>query len=103
MCEAKKRINISPFLDETGRIVQIPTPERTKLPVLAHLASKFEQNQIYSEKEVNQIINAWHTFRDYFILRRLLVDYKFLERTRSGAEYWVVPKENEVESLKSST
>ncbi|MGE5403899.1 MAG: DUF2087 domain-containing protein [Candidatus Saccharibacteria bacterium] len=89
----KKNVNISVFLDDTGRIQQLPSPNRTKIPVLAYLSSKFEEGRAYSEKEVNEIINEWHTFGDYFILRRLLIDHQFLDRTLNGAEYWVVKKE----------
>ncbi|MGE5678343.1 MAG: DUF2087 domain-containing protein, partial [Pseudomonadota bacterium] len=70
---------------------------RTRIPVLAHLAGKFEEGRIYREKEINGIINEWHTFRDYFILRRLLVDYGFLSRTTDGARYWVSKKEEKKE------
>lgn len=94
MNETKKKVNISAFIDEAGKVAQIPAPNRTKLPVLAYLASKFEEEQIYNEKEVNEIINQWHNFRDYFILRRLLVDYGFLARTPGGEKYWVIKKED---------
>jgi hypothetical protein len=94
---SKKNINISCFLDDTGKIVQIPTPNRTKIPVLTYLTTKFEEARTYSEKEVNCIIDAWHTFGDYFILRRLLVDYKLLQRTPNGEKYWVVKNEEKKE------
>ena len=97
MIKAKKKGNISAFIDEAGKIVQIPVPNRTKIPVLAYLAGKFEEDRIYSEKEINKIITAWHTFGDYFILRRLLIDYRFLERTPNGEKYWVRKTENEKE------
>lgn len=99
MSRTSKKVNIAIFLDDTGRITQIPVPRRTKLPVLAYLASKFEEDRIYSEKEVNAIIAAWHTFGDYFILRRLLIDYSFLDRTANGAKYWVVKKADAEEGL----
>lgn len=69
--------------------MQIPSA-RTRIPVLKYLAGKFEEGRIYTEKEINAIINEWHTFGDYFILRRLLVDHGLLGRTANGAEYWVV-------------
>lgn len=97
MSGTKKKVNISTFLDDAGKITQIPVPNRTKIPILAYLADKFEEDRIYSEKEVNEIINAWHTFGDYFILRRLLIDYKLLERTQNGEKYWVIKKEDEKE------
>jgi hypothetical protein len=97
MNAAKKKINISVFLDEDGKIVQLPAPNRTKISVLTYLAGKFETGRTYSEKEVNEIIDEWHTFRDYFILRRLLVDYKLLARTPNGEKYWVVQEEEKKE------
>lgn len=98
MSKRNKKINITVFLDDDGRIAQIPVPNRTKIPVLAYLAGKFEGDRVYSEKEVNAVIDEWHTFGDYFILRRLLVDYNFLGRTPDGAEYWVVKKEEDDEN-----
>lgn len=97
MSAAKRKVNIAVFLDNAGKIMQVPVPGRTKIPVLAYLAEKFEEDRIYIEKEVNEIINAWHTFNDYFILRRLLIDYKFLQRTLDGAKYWVAKKDDEKE------
>ncbi len=95
MSKKKKEVNISIFLDEAGKIKQIPVPNRTKIPVLTYLASKFEEDRIYNEKEINIIIDEWHTFGDYFILRRLLIDFQLLARTANGAEYWVVKNEDE--------
>ncbi|WP_432409185.1 DUF2087 domain-containing protein [Wukongibacter sp. M2B1] len=97
MNKTKKKINISVFLDDSGKISQVPVPTRTKIPILNYLASKFEEDRIYNEKEVNEIINRWHTFGDYFILRRLLIDYKFLKRTRNGEKYWVAKEDDEKE------
>ncbi len=95
MSKAKKQVNISVFLDDEGKIKQLPSPNRTKIPVLAYLSGRFEKGRIYSEKEVNEIISAWHTFGDYFILRRELIDHNFMGRTANGAEYWVVETEEE--------
>ena len=95
MSKKCKTVNISIFLDGDGRLRQIPVPNRTKLPVLAYLAGKFEAGRNYSEKQVNEIISRWHTFQDYFLLRRLLIDYAFLCRTPDGSKYWVNERRNE--------
>lgn len=84
---------IKAFLDGQGRIMQIPVPLQKKLAVLAYLSEKFEPGRQYSEKEVNRIIQDWHTFNDYFILRRLLVDYGFLGRLTDGTAYWVLQQD----------
>ena len=83
-----KSTNIAVFLDKNGRIEQIPVPNRTKVPLLRYLAEKFEPGRDYTEKEINQLIADWHTFNDYFILRRLLVDYGLLCRVPDGSRYW---------------
>lgn len=88
----RKSTDITVFLDKDGKIERIPVPSRTKIPLLAYLAGKFEKNRDYTEKEINQIITGWHTFNDYFILRRLLVDYGFLDREPNGSRYWVIEK-----------
>jgi len=84
-----KNADIAVFLDGEGRIRQLPAPARTRTPILAYLAGKFETGRTYSEKEVNAKISAWHTFGDYFILRRLLVDYGFMARKTDGSAYWL--------------
>ena len=84
--------NIKQFLDNDGKIRQIPAPNKTKLQVLDYLNSKFELGKFYNEKEVNEVINEWHTFGDYFLLRRLLIDYNLLIRTANGDRYWVNDK-----------
>jgi len=80
--------DISRFLDENGRIRIWPSKKDMKEAVLGYLAEKFEYQKTYTEKEVNNIIQEWHTFNDYFILRRGLIDCGLLSRTRNGASYW---------------
>jgi hypothetical protein len=90
--ETKRIANISVFLDEDGRIKQWPAHDRTRIPVLEYLCGKFEKGKTYTEKEVNQKIDWWHTFGDYFLLRRSLIDYQFMARKIDGSQYWVVEK-----------
>ena len=54
---------------------------------LFYLASKFELGKNYTEKEVNQILNNWHTFEDWAMLRRDLYEKRFLWRETKGKEY----------------
>lgn len=82
---------ISMFLDADGKIKQMPAKIKKRTIILKYLSTKFSVGHDYTEKEVNAIIDNWHTFGDYFILRRELIDYKFLYRTQNGSRYW---KEN---------
>ena len=79
---------IDKFLDTDGRIKQLPRKGIIKQEVLTYLAQKFEFDIDYTEKEVNEIIKSWHTFDDYFLLRRELIDYQLICRTIDGSRYW---------------
>ncbi|NLG04060.1 MAG: DUF2087 domain-containing protein [Clostridia bacterium] len=69
-------------------MIQLPRKQKARRAVFEYLSEKFEPNQVYSEKQVNEICEQWHTFEDYFLLRRELVDYGFLSRERDGSKYW---------------
>lgn len=84
----EQKVDIARFLNEEGQILCLPRKRTPRLAVLAYLAEKFEYGRDYTEKEVNGLCDQWHTFGDYFILRRELVDYGFLSRERDGSRYW---------------
>jgi hypothetical protein len=55
--------------------------------VLWCLWLRFDAKRRYSEREVNEVLNAHHLFGDHCLLRRELVELKLLTRTPGGAEY----------------
>ncbi|MGM9988246.1 MAG: DUF2087 domain-containing protein [Bacillaceae bacterium] len=79
---------IKNYLNEQGQIKGWPSKKIMKEEVLQYLSTKFEENEHYTEKEVNAIVEQWHTFGDYFLLRRGLIESKLLFRTKDGAKYW---------------
>ncbi len=79
------------FLDEEGRVKQWPAKHALKREVVAYLAEKFDAGVDYTEHEVNAIVAQWHTFGDYFLLRRALVEDGWLCRLRDGSRYWKNP------------
>ncbi|MBK9123175.1 MAG: metalloregulator ArsR/SmtB family transcription factor [Chloroflexi bacterium] len=74
-----------------GRLTQIPTKQKKLLVVLQWLATKFEANREYTEREVNAIVSEVH--EDYATLRRNLIEFGFLRRERGGGRYWVTPED----------
>jgi len=80
---------ISPFLDESGRLIQYPARRAKQLVALKYLATKFEPERRYTEKEVNDLLNQWHMFKDWALLRRDLHDSGFLGRSVDGSAYWL--------------
>lgn len=83
---------IDQFLEENGKIKTWPSKRDKKYAVLEYLSTKFEAGIFYTEKQVNENIKQWHTFGDFFLLRRELVDKKLIYRTDDGSKYWVEHK-----------
>ncbi|MEA5141990.1 MAG: DUF2087 domain-containing protein [Oscillibacter sp.] len=81
-------IKVKQFLDSSGKITQLPQKQKARQAVLEYLTGKFVLGRMYSEREVNGICSQWHTFGDYFLLRRELVDHGLLCRERDGSRYW---------------
>lgn len=78
------------FLDDQGRVTKWPSKQHLKIEVIKYVAEKFENDRYYTEKEVNEIINTWHTYGDYFMLRRGMIELNLMERTKNGSQYWKI-------------
>lgn len=63
-----------------GKLARLPVQRRKRSLVLEHFASLFAPERAYDETAVNDVITPH--FDDYCLLRRLLVDEGYLERTR---------------------
>lgn len=89
------------FLDSDGRLTAYPSKRKMKLYALIYLAEKFEPKLIYTEKEINDILNRWHTFRDPATLRRELYIHRFLDRNNNGTEYFMEEHQPTIEELEA--
>ena len=87
------------FLDTEGRVSQFPARRKKQLAVLQYLAGKFAPGRVYTEQEVNEVLLAWHTFRDPATLRRELYDFHFLNRTPDGRTYELADPQPTLEEL----
>lgn len=67
------------------RLKQIPAKRRARVAVLVELLKRFEPGVRYSEPEVNALLRTAHD--DVALLRRELVDYRYLKR--EFGYYWV--------------
>ena len=74
-------------MDESGRLFRWPAKQKTQRIAIDYLAGKFESGREYSEQEVNFLLMEWHTFGDWAMLRRLLFDWRHLDRERDGSRY----------------
>jgi hypothetical protein len=77
--EAWEKKVLSVFVDgET--ITQIPASEKKRMVLVRWIATLFEQDRDYPEKEVNEIIKRHHPDSAYF--RRAMVDTGLMTRER---------------------
>ena len=62
------------YTNEDGTLKSIPNQMKKLLAVLRYVAKDFQTGKVYSEKEVNAILEKYH--EDYAQLRRELVEFK---------------------------
>ena len=76
------------LVNEFDEIIRWPKKPSDKEIVIQFLATKFEIDRRYSEKEVNRVLKQHHLFDDIPLLRRELVSRKYLLRKDDGSQYW---------------
>jgi len=78
--------------DDAGRLVRLPNKYSVQQMVTWVMWTRFAARRDYTEKEVNAILNAQHTFGDPATLRRELVNMKLLGRESDCSRYWKEPR-----------
>jgi DNA-binding CsgD family transcriptional regulator len=78
---------ISTYIDENKALKGYPSKEKKKIILLKEIAKNFVKGKIYKEVEINIILKR--IYEDNVAIRRDLIDYGFLERTKNCKEYWV--------------
>ena len=74
---------------KNDKLMTIPKKEKNKLLVLQIVLEMLKAKSLeFTEKELNEAINE--IYSDYSLIRRYLVDYKFLERDNYGRMYKIV-------------
>lgn len=81
---------MAPFVDDEARFTSWPVKQPLQREILNWLADRFEPGRVYSEREVNGLLDSHHTFGDAALLRRMLYDLGYLDRERDGSRYWRV-------------
>lgn len=76
------------FFDEQGHLKQLPKKEKDKIVVLFHFASQLNYNVRYTEAQLNASIQA--IYEDFVTVRRYLIQYGFMDRTKDCKEYWLL-------------
>ncbi len=69
------------------RLKVFSAKEKKKIVTLQKIIEQFEKGKIYPEKQVNIILQ--NIYEDYPTLRRYLIEYGFMERSKDCHDYWV--------------
>jgi hypothetical protein len=75
------------LFDEQGRLTRWPAKRHEQVLALWCLWMPFDGKRRYTEREVNEVLNARHSFGDHCLLRRELVVQQLLARTPGGEQY----------------
>jgi Uncharacterized protein conserved in bacteria len=80
---------IETFFSSTSPLIlkSFSGKEKKKLVILKVISEQFEKGKKYSEKHVNDILQA--VYDDYATIRRYLIEYGFMKRTQDCGEYWL--------------
>lgn len=77
--------------DELGRMSRWPVKYSVQRLAMWVLWMQFERGRVYSEREVNAVLKAWHTWGDHVTLRRELINDRLLTRKSDGSQYRKLP------------
>lgn len=79
---------------KNNKLMTIPKKEKNKIPVLQIVLEMLKERSFeFTEKELNEAIKE--IYPDYSLIRRYLVDYKFLERDNYEKMYKIVGEKDE--------
>ena len=79
---------------KNDKLMMIPKKEKNKLLVLQIVLEMLKAKSLeFTEKELKEAIKE--IYPDYSLIRRYLVDYKFLERDNYGRMYKIVEEKDE--------
>jgi hypothetical protein len=73
--------------DSAGRLIRWPARDKQAILCLFVLWSRIKPGESFTEREISELLDEWHTFGDHALLRRALVDYGLMSRTVDGSKY----------------
>jgi hypothetical protein len=79
--------------DEHGKLSRWPYKFAVQRIAMWGLWLRLDAKKRYTEKEVNSVLKAWHSYGDHVTLRRELVNMNLLARKSDCSEYWKVAQQ----------
>ena len=79
---------IETYMEKDGTLRQFPAKEKKKIILLGEIIKQFERHVEYTEKEINDVLKRIYA-NDYPTIRRALIEYGFMERTKDCTKYQI--------------
>ncbi|WP_304186255.1 DUF2087 domain-containing protein [Phenylobacterium aquaticum] len=73
--------------DEAGRLMRWPSKTGHQHLCLWALWARIPAEQVFVERQINELLKAAHLFGDHALLRRELVNYQMVSRTLDCRDY----------------
>lgn len=70
------------------KLINLSPKEKKKIVILKKIAGQFDRDKRYSEKELNSILKD--IYGDFATVRRYLIEYGFMDRTKDCSAYWLI-------------
>jgi hypothetical protein len=77
------------IVNKDGIVTRWPKKQNERRAVLEYIRSKIEKGRTYTENEINELIDKWHSFGDHALIRRMMYDFFLIERAEDGSKYWL--------------
>jgi hypothetical protein len=82
------------LITDDGIVTRWPAKAADRTLVLDFLAARFEAGRDYAEREVNDLLKRHHSFGDWALLRRELVESGRFQRDARVGRYWLPPADS---------
>ena len=85
--DKEKLQTVKSYMTEEGALKNFPAKEKKKIIILEEIMKNFRKGKIYSEKDINKTLKR--IYEDNATIRRYLIEYGFLDRSKDCSKYWV--------------
>jgi hypothetical protein len=86
--DAYDRKVLEGYLKPDGSLKDLPSQQKKFVVILRYVVRDFDAGEKYTEMEVNEKLSKY--FKDTASLRRGLIEFRMMNRSSSGKEYWLV-------------
>jgi len=89
------------FFDNAVNNQTFPKNDALKQIILKRIMKDFEENKIYKEEQINEIIKKY--FEDFTLIRRELINFGYMQRNSLKGKYLVMKKQLTSEDYEKNT